>query len=341
MAKYKIALIRGDGIGPEVIAIALEVLRAVDFDVEYVEIAAGLDHFRKTGRPLEEGAIDTIRSCDALLKGPLTTPVGWGYSSVNVALRRELGLFANIRPFRSLKGISLHEGLDVILIRENTEGLYSGSEIRGDDSAVALRVVTRNACERLCRFAFEYAVERGRRKVTAVHKANILRESDGLFRRVFFEVAKGYAGIEADELLVDAAAYKVVVDPSSLDVMVTPNLYGDILSDELAGIVGSIGLCGSAQIGVDFAAFEPVHGTAPDIAGKGVANPIGAVISASLMLEWLACKSGDESLAEASRKILKAVERVLELERVLTPDLGGTAKTEDVERALLEALEDD
>ena len=333
--KYRIGVMPGDGVGPEVVGVAVRVLRELLPEAELVEIGAGYEFMKRTGKPLEDGALDVIRSVDAVIKGPLATPPGPGtIKSINVYLRRELGLYANVRPFRSFRGISLGE-FDFVIVRENTEGLYSGVEGRAGDAAFAVRVVTRRGCERVVEFALSYAARRGYARVTAVHKANILKETDGLFREVFFDAARRYPGIRADEMYVDAAAYSLVRDPGSFGVIVTPNLYGDILSDEAAALVGSLGLCGSAQIGDDAAIFEPVHGTAPDIAGKRIANPAGELTALALMLEYMGERRGDRRLVAISRALSEAIRRVIEGRKALTPDLGGTSTTDSFGETVL------
>jgi len=333
--RYKIAVIEGDGVGSEIVKEAIRLLNEVGFNAEYIKINAGLKYYEETGKTIEDGALDIIRETHALIKGPIATPLGPGtYRSVNVWLRKQLNLYANVRPFRSYKGISLKE-LDIVIIRENTEGAYSGVEEKIPEGAVTYRIITKKATEKIVRFAFEYARKYGRKKVTVVHKANILKESDGLFRNIFFEIAKEYPNIESNEVIVDAAAYKLVKRPYLFDVMVTPNLYGDILSDLVAGIVGSLGLCGSAQIGDNYAAFEPVHGTAVTVAGKGVANPIGEIKAASLMLKWLSEKHGDRKLERIHEAIEEAVRYTVEEAKVLPQDLGGTAKTVEVTNAII------
>ena len=337
---YKIGVIEGDGIGPEVISEALKVLKYVCPDVEIVPIQAGYTYFRRTGKIIEDGGLDKIRKLDATLKGPLMTPPGSGtLRSVNVYLRRSLDLYANIRPFTSYREISLHRGFNFVIIRENTEGLYAGIEGRFKNQAFSVKAVSREGSERIVRLAVEYARSRGYRKLTAVHKANILKESDGLFREVFWEVINDCRGLTGEELFVDAAAYWMVKDPKRFQVIVTPNLYGDILSDLAAGLTGSLGLCGSAQIGERVAVFEPVHGTAPDIAGKGIANPLSAIMSTALMLEYLGMKHSDPIALNASMKIENAVKSIVEAGECLTPDLGGASKTSDVGDALVRELE--
>jgi isocitrate dehydrogenase (NAD+) len=267
------------------------------------------------------------------------TPPGSGtLRSINVYLRKSLDLYANIRPFTSYRGISLHEGFNFVIVRENTEGLYAGIEGRFKNQAFSVKAVSREGSERIVRLAVDYARSRGYRKLTVVHKANILKESDGLFREVFWEVVNGYEGLISEELFVDAAAYWMVKDPKRFQVIVTPNLYGDILSDLAAGLTGSLGLCGSAQIGEGVAVFEPVHGTAPDIAGKGVANPLSAIMSSALMLEYLGTRHSDPAALNASEKIRRAVKSLVEAGEVLTPDLGGSSRTSDVGDALVRKL---
>ena len=339
-ARYRIVVIPGDGIGPEVVRAALHALEPVLGRLELVEARAGLSYYRETGRPYPEGFFELLSSADAVLKGPLATPVGpGGYRSINVEIRQRLDLYANLRPCRGYPGVSPRV-FDLVVVRENTEGLYAGVEGRFRDEAYALKIVTRRGSERITRFAFEYAVSRGRRRVTAVHKANILKVSDGLFLEVFREVAGEYKGsVEADELIVDAAAYNMARNPEKLDVIVTLNLYGDILSDLAAGVAGSLGLCGSGQYGPSTAVFEPVHGAGFDIAGKGIANPVAAIHAARLMLEYLGHRYGDEQLSRAARALDAAVEKALVEDRVLTPDLGGQATTMDVAGAVRRRLE--
>jgi len=337
--RYRVGVIEGDGIGPEVVGAALKLLQAVDRDFELVRISAGYGYFKKSGKPVEDGAIDTIKFLGAAIKGPLTTLPGPGtYRSINVMLRQELGLYANVRPFRSFRGVSLKD-LNFTIVRENTEGLYRSVEGRFRDVALSTRVITRSGCKKVIEFSFRYALVEGFRKVTAVHKANILKVSDGLFREVFFETSKKYPRIEASDVFVDAAAYYMIKEPERFEVLVTPNLYGDILSDLAAGLVGSLGLCGSAQIGDGVAVFEPVHGSAPDIAGRGVANPVGAVTALTLMLKYLGTMHSDDYLVSRAVEIGEAVREVVEEGRALTPDLGGSSSTNDVVEAILKLLQ--
>lgn len=340
MRRYRIGFIKGDGIGPEVMAVALSIINDFLDNIELVELKAGYEFYKRYGRPFEEELIDKIRKLDAVIKGPLTTlPGPKAYRSINVYLRQTLGLYANVRPFMSYRGISMDE-FNFIIIRENTEGLYSGVEGRFKDLAFTLRIITGEVSRRICEFAFKYAKDEGYNLVTAVHKANVLKVSDGLFREIFFEVSQKYKGIRAEEMFVDAAAYNLVKNPRRFQVIVTPNLYGDILSDEAAGLVGSLGLCGSAQIGDDIAIFEPVHGSAPDIAGKGIANPIGQLIALSLMTNYLGKRFNDGRMIEFSKKLSKAIKNVLEERRVLTPDLGGSSSTKEIGNEIKKKLQD-
>lgn len=315
----KVAVIAGDGIGPEVVESALAVLKAAGAQLELVPLEVGLCRWKRTGLALADEDLETIKECDCVLLGAITTPPDPNYRSVLLRLRKDLDLYANIRPFQS-------RDLDFIIVRENTEGLYSGLEEVGVEESRTVRVVTRRGSERIAETACNLAA--GRQKLTIVHKSNVLR-SDRLFLQTAREVAER-RGVPYDDMLVDAAAYNLVVNPQRFDVLVTTNLFGDILSDEAAGVVGSLGLCGSASIGTSRALFEPIHGSAPDIAGKGVANPIGAIRSAAMMMEWL----GE---AEIAHRIEAAVKRA-QAEGVKTPDLGGSSGTEDMTRAVSRCL---
>ncbi|MEM1702375.1 MAG: isocitrate/isopropylmalate dehydrogenase family protein [Desulfurococcaceae archaeon] len=336
--RYRIGVIKGDGIGPEVVDASLRVLGELGLDLEFIEISAGYGYYKRTGKPIEDGFVDKVMEMDAVLKGPLHTPPhDPSFRSVNVLIRRTLDLYANIRPFKSYKGISQRE-FNFVIIRENTEGEYIGIEGVFSDMAISLRVVTERGSRRICDFAFRYAKLHGFNKVTVVHKANILKITDGLFRDVFFRVASSYPDIIADELIVDTAAYTMVKNPEKLQVLVMPNLYGDILSDLAAGLVGSLGLCGSAQIGEKIGVFEPVHGTAPDIAGKNLANPVGMIMASKMMLEYIGIKYGDQGLLDKAHLLEKAVQSILEEDRVITADIGGDKGTVDVVNAVLSKL---
>ncbi len=325
--KHAATLIRGDGIGPEIMEATLRVLDAAGAEFEWDEQLAGLEALNEVGDPLPDATIESIRRTRLALKGPLTTPVGMGFRSVNVALRKEFDLYANVRPARSILPDGRYQDVDIVLVRENTEGLYVGVEtfirVAGDPKAVAqsVAIVTRVGCERIVRFAFQYALAHGRKKVTICHKANILRAVSGLFLDVGREVAKEYAGrVEADDVIIDACAMKLVLDPSEFDVIVTTNMFGDILSDEIAGLVGGLGLAPGANVGASAAIFEAVHGSAPDIAGKGVANPSALILAACMMLDHV----GERKRADAIRG---ALERTIREDGIRTQDLGGNAKT--------------
>ncbi len=337
---YAIALIEGDGIGPEVSKASLLVLDALQeklglrFSIKGAP--AGDNCKRETGVPLPETSLRTIRESDACLKAP----VGETAADVIVKLRQVLDLYANIRPARSLPHVpSLKPGIDMVIVRENTECLYKGQEFEFDGGVVALRTITRFASERIARYAFEVAESRGRegRKVIAVHKSNVLRKSDGLFAQVCREVSKAHPRVGFSEMLVDAAAMNLIRDPLSFDVMVTTNLYGDILSDEAAQLVGGLGMSPSANIGAEFALFEPVHGAAPDIAGKGTANPVAMVLTVAMMLDWLAKTRRDSACEAGASEIRRAVNQVLET-GARTPDLGGRASTVQVGEAIADAI---
>jgi len=337
--QYSIALIEGDGVGPEISKASLVVLDALQeklglgFSIK--DSPAGDNCKRKTGVPLPESSLKTIRESDACLKAP----VGETAADVIVRLRQLLDLYANIRPAKSLPNVpSLKPGIDMVIVRENTEDLYKGQEFEFDGGVVALRTITRSASERIAKYAFELAEQRGgARKVVAVHKSNVLRKSDGLFSQVCKEVSKAYPKVAFSEMLVDSAAMNLIRDPLSFDVIVTTNLYGDILSDEAAQLVGGLGMTPSANIGADFALFEPVHGAAPDIAGKGVANPIAMILTLAMMLDWLSKTRHDQACSAGAAEIRSAVNRVLETS-TRTPDLGGKATTMQVADAVARAL---
>lgn len=339
MAKrYKIGVIRGDGIGPEIIDSTLEVLQHLNPGIDFVEISAGYEYYKKTGKAVEDTFFDTIRNLDAVLKGPLYTPPhDHNFKSINILIRRELDLYANIRPFKSFRGVS-QKVFNIVIFRENTEGEYVGIEGMFNNIAISLRIISEKGSRRICDLAFRYAKLLGFNKVSVVHKANILKVSDGLFRRIFFDVAKNYPDILANEIIVDTAAYMLVKNPEDLQILVTPNLYGDILSDLVGGLMGSLGLCGSALIGDTIGVFEPIHGVAMDIAGKGIANPVGAMMAAKMMLEYLAQRYTDSTLIEKARALENSIYIVIEDKKIWTPDLGGNYKTRDVAKAVTEEL---
>ncbi|MCI8704334.1 MAG: isocitrate/isopropylmalate dehydrogenase family protein [Anaerotignum sp.] len=330
---HHVTLIPGDGSGPEVIAAAKRVVEATSVLIEWDEMEAGAAMIEKYGTPLPDRVLDSIRRTGVALKGPITTPVGTGFRSVNVALRKTFDLYANVRPAKTLPGLAgRFENVDLVIVRENTEDLYAGIEhMVGEDAAESIKLITRKGCERIVRYAFEYAVREGRKKVTAVHKANIMKCTDGLFLDVARQIAKEYPQIAFDDSIVDAMCMRLVMHPEDYDVLVCPNLYGDIVSDLCAGLVGGLGLTPSANIGEAGAIFEPIHGSAPDIAGQHKINPTAAILSASLMLAHL----GE---AEAAASITRAVTTVIAAGKMLTQDMGGNASTEEFADAVIAAL---
>ena len=326
---YDVTLIPGDGIGPEITAETVKVLNATGLRFNWDEELAGMAAVEATGTPLPDATVDSIRKNALALKGPLTTPVGTGFRSVNVGLRKEFELFANIRPARTIIPGGRFENVDIVLVRENLEGLYIGVEhfvaIGDDPRAVgeSMAIVTRRGCERIIRYAFDYAIKHGRRKVTIVHKANILKMVSGLFLEVGRTIAQEYAGrIESNDMIVDNTAMQLVMRPEQFDVMVTTNMFGDILSDEVSGLVGGLGLAPGANIGTKAAIFEAVHGSAPDIAGRGVANPSAQMFAAAMMLDHL----GELDRAE---RIRAAIVTTIVRDGIRTRDLGGTATTQE------------
>ena len=327
---YRIALIPGDGIGPEVTAATRRVVDATGLTIQWNIVQAGQIALDTLGAPLPAETLAAIRASDATIKGPTATPSGTGFRSVNVEMRQKLQLYANYRPAQSLPGVpSRYENVDLIVVRENTEGLYSGLEHEVVPGVVeSLRVITEPASERIARFAFDIARRQNRKKVTFVHKANILKLSDGLFLRTCRRVAEAYPDIASDDCIVDAAAMKLVIDPHQFDVLVMENLFGDILSDLTSGLVGGLGLAPSANIGHGVAVFEAVHGSAPDIAGKNLANPAALIFSAVLMLRYLGEK-------DAADRVDAAVRAVIAAGRTLTGDLGGRATTGQFVEAVL------
>jgi isocitrate dehydrogenase (NAD+) len=325
---YRVTLIPGDGIGPEITEQTLRVLDATGVRFDWDPQPAGLAGVERAGDPLPECTVASIRDRRVALKGPLTTPVGDGFRSINVALRREFELFANVRPSSTIVP-GRYDGVDIVLVRENLEGLYSGVEHFtkiGDDPrgvAVSQAIVTRYGCERVIRYAFEYAVQQRRRRVTIVHKANILKMVSGLFLEVGRAIAKEYEGkVESNDMIVDNCAMQLVLKPEQFDVIVTTNLFGDILSDEIAGLVGGLGLAPGGNIGTTASIFEAVHGSAPDIAGQGIANPTAQILAAAMMLNHL----GE---TDAGTQVRDAVVKTIRDDGVRTRDLGGTAGTRE------------
>ncbi len=320
---HRVTLIPGDGIGPELAEATRRVLEATGLSFEWETVQAGEGVIAEFGMPLPEHVLESIKRTKVALKGPITTPVGGGFRSVNVALRQTLGLYANLRPARSMKGLDTrYEDVDLVIVRENTEDLYAGIEhMVGPDAAESIKIITRAASERIARFAFEYAVANGRRRVTAVHKANIMKLSDGLFLESCRTIAGEYEGrIEFDDRIVDNMCMQLVQKPELYDVLVLPNLYGDIVSDLAAGLVGGLGVAPGANIGADAAVFEPVHGSAPKYAGLDKANPTAMILSGALMLRHL-------GHPEEAMLVETAVRDVIAEGRTVTQDMGGSAGT--------------
>jgi len=355
---YNVTLIPGDGIGPEVVDATIQILEATGISFIWERQEAGADVIPRYGTPLPEGVLNSVILNRVALKGPIATPVGGGFPSVNVTLRKRLGLYANLRPARTLPGVKTpFSGVDIVVVRENSEDLYSGIEHVVVPGVVeSLKIITEVASTRIARYAFDYAKKNGRKKVTAVHKANIMKLSDGLFLECCKRVARENPEIEYTEMIVDNCCMQLVTKPQQFDVMVMENLYGDIVSDLVSGLVGGLGVTGSANIGPDSVVYEPVHGSAPDIAGKGVANPLAAIGCAALLLEHLAnCKLqiadcrlqdaaqpiSEQSIAEqcqvSAKRIRAAIARVRNA-GPYTPDMGGAARTEDVVGAVIKAM---
>ena len=333
-----VTLIPGDGIGPSISAATVRILEAVGADITWDTQVAGMAAVAKHGDPIPDVTLASIKKTGLALKGPLETPVGEGFRSINVALRKTFDLYANVRPAYSIVPGGRYRDLDIVLIRENTEGLYVGVEhyikIGNDPRAAAesIAIITRHGSERICRYAFEYAVKHNRKKVTLVHKANILKFSQGLFLDTGRAIAREYQGrVEFDERIVDAMAMNLVLNPERFDVIVTTNLFGDILSDQISGLVGGLGLAPGANIGEHGAIFEAVHGTAPDIAGKNVANPGALVLAACMLLEHI----GEP---ERSLRVRRALETVIKEGKTVTRDLGGTASTDQFTDAVIARL---
>lgn len=327
--KYQIAVIPGDGIGKEVMEATISVLDELNIDFDYVYGIAGDECNEEHGTPLPQETIDIIRDSDACLFGA----AGETAADVIVKIRQEMKMFANLRPVKSYPNTkSIFENVDFMIVRENTEGLYiANQEEESEDGAIAKRIITREAEERIINYAFQYAKDNNRTKVTAVHKANVLKKTDGLFKKIFNEVAEKYPDIDTEDFYVDATAMYLVTQPQEFQVIVTTNLFGDILSDEGAGLVGGLGLTPSANIGADGALFEPVHGSAPDIAGQQKANPIAMMLSAIMMLRYL----GEN---EAANKFDAAILKVLNEGKTLTSDLGGSSTTIEVAQAIKDSL---
>jgi isocitrate dehydrogenase (NAD+) len=330
-----VTLLPGDGIGPEVVEAAVQAIEASGARLEWQRASAGAGAIPLHGTPLPQETIESIRRNKLALKGPLATPIGEGFRSVNVALRKEFDLYANIRPARSFDGVETrYQGVDIIVIRENTQGLYSGVEHFIDEersAAESISIITRKGSERIVEYAFQYAKSRGRRTITLVHKANILKATSGLFLDTGRKVAQRHPEIAFKEMIVDNSAMQLVKNPNQFDVIVTTNLFGDILSDLTSGLIGGLGLTAGANIGEKAAIFEAVHGTAPDIAGKGVANPTAVMLAGAMLLEHIGERTASERLILAIREAIASHEAV-------TPDLGGSASTKMFTNAVLRRL---
>lgn len=335
MSKQRITVIPGDGIGPDIIDSALKVLDKAGCDFEYDFAKAGLAALEETGELLPQETLDLIEKNKVTLKGPLTTPVGGGFTSINVSLRKKFQLYANVRPVLSFKGTKArYDNIDIITVRENTEGMYSGAgQVVNEDrtQAEAKSLITRDGAKRIVEFAFDLARRENRKKVTAVHKANILKTTSGLFLEVAREVAKENSDIQFEEMIVDACCMNLVMYPERFDVIVTTNLFGDIVSDLCAGLVGGLGMAPGANIGAGAAIFEAVHGSAPDIAGKNIANPSSVILASIQMLEYL-------GMQDKAEKIRKALTEVIDSGDRTTRDLGGTGSTTDFTQSILDRL---
>jgi isocitrate dehydrogenase (NAD+) len=333
MIRHKVTLIPGEGIGPEVAAATRRILEATGVQIDWEEIAGRSDSSSNQEKTVNQAAVESVRRNRVALKGPMATAIAGGAPSVNVALRKTLDLYANLRPVKNMPGVKSHfDNVDLILVRENTEDLYSGLEHEVVPGVVeSLKIITERASTRIAKFAFEYAKRHGRKKIHAIHKANIMKLSDGLFLRSVRAVAEQFPAIEYKELIVDNACMQIVMDPQQFDMLLLPNLYGDVMSDLAAGLVGGLGVVPSANIGDDCAMFEAVHGTAPDIAGKGFANPTALLMSSILMLDHL----GERTAAE---RIQNALETVYREAKHTTRDVGGKAGTEEFADAVIAAL---
>lgn len=329
----KVVMILGDGIGKEISESVRTVSRALETGIEWETYQAGAEYYEHSGRLMEEGLLEAIKETGLALKGPTATPIGTGFRSINVQLRQTFHTYANLRPVHSIAGVpSRYENVDLVIVRENTEDLYKGIEYQVDENtAHGIKLITRSASERIVEFAFEYARKNGRKKVTAVHKANIMKQTDGLFLSVFKEVAQEYQDIESDSVIIDALCMKLVTDPTQFDVLVAPNLYGDIISDLCAGLVGGLGFAPSANIGEDVTIYEAVHGSAPDIAGMNKANPTSLLLSFAMLLKA-------NGMEEKGKKLESAIYAVIQEGIHTTSDIGGKASTAEFTEAVREKL---
>lgn len=341
MEKRKIVLISGDGIGPNITLAVQKVIEASGAGIEWVERSAGLKALEEDNEVLPEKTLEAIREHKVALKGPCTTPIGEGFTSVNVGLRKALDLYAAVRPVRNLDGVNTRfSGVDLTVIRENTEGLYSGVENTVTPGVVmSMKVATEKACHRISKWAFEYARKRGRKKVSVFHKANIMKLSDGLFISKSREVSQDYKDIEYEEVIIDAGCMRLVQDPGRFDVLLLENLYGDLISDLSAGLVGGLGVVPGANIGESEAVFEAVHGSAPDIAGKNIANPLALLMSAVMMLHHISETEGREDFWDAAEKIKHSYNIALN-DGLTTRDLGGSLGTQEFADVLVKNIED-
>jgi isocitrate dehydrogenase (NAD+) len=334
-----VTVIPGDGIGPEVTRATLAILREAGARIDWEETLAGVTALERMNNPLPQETLDSIRRNGVVLKGPLTTPIGTGFRSINVAIRKEFDLYANVRPALTLRPGGRYEDIDLVIIRENTEGLYVGVEhyigMHGDPRAAAesAMIITRFGAERVSRFAFEYARKNDRKKVTLAHKANILKYTQGLFLEVAHKVARDYPDIRYEDAIIDATAMRLVMDPYQFDVLVMENMFGDIISDLTAGLVGGLGMAPAGNIGEDAAMFEAVHGSAPDIAGKGIANPTALALSAAMLLDHI-------GQPEPATRVRNGLTTVIQAGETLTGDLGGSATTREFADAVIRALAD-
>lgn len=326
-----IVLLTGDGIGPEIVEAVCDILDAAGADLKYHKYDIGQVSYDKTGKLIPEETLEAIKKYKVALKGPVTTPIGKGFRSVNVNLRLAFDLYINLRPAYSINNISKYKNVDIVTVRENTEDLYIGEEHEIENGFEAIKRITVLATDRIIRYAFEYAKNNNRKKVTCIHKANILKNSDGLFLNRFKEIAKEYPEIACDDKIIDNMCMQLVMYPEKYDVLVAPNLYGDIISDLVAGLVGGLGLVPGANLGKDVAIFEAVHGSAPDIAGLGIANPIALLQAACMMLEHIGKK-------DIAKKITAAILKTLTNGEALTKDLGGNASTKELTKAIINNL---
>lgn len=330
---YRATLIPGDGIGPEVTNAAIKVIEAAGVEIQWETKYMGQIALERFGNPLPEDTVRSIENNKIALKGPVMTQIGGGFRSVNVSLRQQLNLYANIRPIKSFEGVkSKHENVDLVVFRENTEDLYMGFEhMIGTDAAESIKLITRHASERIASFAFNYAVKEKRRKVTCVHKANIMQLTDGLFLSSVRHIAGKYPDIKYNEMEAGNLCMKLVMNPEEFDILVLPNLYGDLVSELCAGLVGGLGLVAGANIGAESAVYEATHGTAPDLVGKGIANPTASIMCGAMLLKRL----GER---DASDRISKSIVKVLGEARHVTPDLGGTASTDEMVNSIIDNL---